>query len=87
MERGRGGELYNVGGGEEATMSDAIALAEEIAGRELVLERHAAAVGDVQRTRADVSKAEADLGWAPTTPLAAGLRAQWSWVAGRVPAP
>jgi nucleoside-diphosphate-sugar epimerase len=86
MERGRGGELYNVGGGEEATMSEAIALAEEIAGRELVLERRAAAVGDVQRTRADVSKAEADLGWAPTTPLAAGLRAQWSWVAGRVPA-
>ena len=87
MERGRGGELYNVGGGDEATMSEAIAIAEEIAGRELVLERHAAAVGDVQRTRADVSKAEAELGWAPTTPLAAGLRAQWSWVVGRVPAP
>src|SRR5262245_4842501 len=41
MERGRTGELYNVGGGEEATMADAIALAEEISGRKLALERHA----------------------------------------------
>ena len=87
MERGGSGELYNVGGGEEATMSEAIALAEEIAGRGLVLERHAPAVGDVRRTRADVSKAAAALGWAPTTSLADGLRSQWSWVAGRVAAP
>ena len=55
--------------------------------RELALERHAPAVGDVRRTRADVSKAEAELGWAPTTSLADGLRSQWSWVAGRVAAP
>ena len=87
MGRGAGGEIYNVGGGEEATMSDAISLAEAIAGRELVLERHAAAVGDVRRTRADVTKAAAELGWAPTTSLEEGLRAQWAWVAGRVAAP
>jgi UDP-glucuronate 4-epimerase len=87
MERGATGEPYNIGGGEEATMRDAIALAEQIAGRELLVERHAAAVGDVKRTRADVTKAEAQLGWAPTTSLEDGLRAQWAWVAGRVPAP
>ena len=87
MERGASGEAYNIGGGEEATMRDAIALAEQIAGRELLVERHAAAVGDVKRTRADVTKAEAALGWAPTTSLEDGLRAQWAWVAGRVPAP
>ena len=87
MERGASGETYNIGGGEEATMRDAIALAEQIAGRELLVERHAAAVGDVKRTRADVTKAEAELGWAPTTSLEDGLRAQWAWVAGRVPAP
>ena len=87
LERGEGGEIYNLGGGEEATMSDAIHLAEAIAGRELVLERHASAVGDVRRTRADISKAETELGWAPTTSLEDGLRAQWAWVAGRVAAP
>jgi UDP-glucuronate 4-epimerase len=87
MEQGRIGELYNIGGGEEATMRDAIARAEEIAGRELELERHAPAAGDVRRTRADVSKAEDELGWRPTTTLADGLQAQWNWVAARVPAP
>ncbi len=84
MERGRAGELYNIGGGEEATMIEAIALAEQLAGRELDVERHGIATGDVRRTRADVAKAERELGWRPTTPLADGLRAQWEWVAARV---
>ena len=44
------------------------------------------AAGDVRRTRADVSKAERELGWAPTTSLADGLAAQWEWVAARVAA-
>jgi nucleoside-diphosphate-sugar epimerase len=87
MERGRAGELYNVGGGEEATMADAIGLAEEVSGRTLSVERHGAAAGDVRRTRADVAKAEHELGWRPTTTLADGLQAQWAWVAARVAAP
>lgn len=87
MERGRPGEIYNVGGGESATMSETIALAERLAGLPLQLERHAAATGDVRRTGADVSKAAAELGWQPSTPLAEGLAAQWAWVAGRVVAP
>ena len=86
MERGRAGELYNIGGGEEATMIEAIALAEQLAGRELDVERHGVATGDVRRTRADVAKAERELDWRPTTPLADGLRAQWEWVAARVAA-
>jgi nucleoside-diphosphate-sugar epimerase len=87
MERGQPGSLYNIGGGEEATMTDAITLAERIAGRELLVERHGAAAGDVRRTRADVTKAESELDWRPTTGLTDGLRAQWEWVAARVPAP
>jgi nucleoside-diphosphate-sugar epimerase len=81
MERGRSGEVYNVGGGDEATMSEAIALAEEISGRSLELERVAAAAGDVRRTKADVTKAGAELGWAPATPLREGMQAQWDWAA------
>jgi UDP-glucose 4-epimerase len=84
MERGRAGELYNVGGGEEATMAQAIALAEELAGRSLQLERREAASGDVRRTSADVGKAARDLDWAPSTRLADGMASQWAWVTGRV---
>ncbi len=81
MERGRAGEVYNVGGGDEATMTEAIALAEEVSGRRLAVERVQAAAGDVQRTKADVRKAEKELGWAPATPLRSGLRQQWEWAA------
>jgi len=81
MERGRSGEVYNVGGGEEATMNEAIALVEEISGRSLDVERVEAAAGDVTRTKADVSKAGAELNWAPETPLREGLQAQWEWAA------
>jgi nucleoside-diphosphate-sugar epimerase len=86
MERGRAGEIYNVGGGDEATMNEAIELAERISGRTLEVERVAAAAGDVRRTKADVSKAAADLGWAPRTSLEDGMGTQWQWAAVESPA-
>ena len=81
MQRGRAGEAYNVGGGEEATMNEAIDLAERVSGRSLDVERVAAATGDVRRTKADVTKAEAHLGWSPETALEEGMRAHWRWAA------
>jgi nucleoside-diphosphate-sugar epimerase len=78
------GALYNVGGGEEATVLDAIALLERIAGRSLRVVRHAAAAGDVTRTKADVTRIRDELGWAPRTGLEDGLRAHWEWASGRV---
>lgn len=86
MGNGAAGAVYNVGGGQEASMSEAIALAESIAGRELRVEAQAAAAGDVRRTSADVRRARAELGWEPRTVLADGLAAQWQWVSGRVAA-
>jgi UDP-glucuronate 4-epimerase len=86
MERGRNGEVYNAGGGDEATMNEAIALAERVAGRTLDVERGAAATGDVRRTKADVAKAGAELGWSPRTGLEAGMEAQWRWAAVESPA-
>ena len=81
MERGSSGQIYNVGGGDEATMNETIAIAESIAGRALEVERLSPAAGDVRRTKADVAKAAAELGWEPSTPLRDGLQAQWEWVA------
>jgi nucleoside-diphosphate-sugar epimerase len=78
MERGRAGRIYNVGGGDEATMNEAIELAERISGRKLDIERTGAAAGDVRRTKADVTKAVEDLGWAPQTALQEGMQAQGS---------
>jgi len=87
MERARTGTLYNVGGGAEATMRDAIATLEEVSGRRLDLAVRPAAAGDVRRTAADTGRIERDLGWRATTELGDGLRAQWDWASVRVAAP
>src|SRR5262249_36581216 len=87
MERGDRGATYNVGGGTEATMRDAIATVEEISGRTLDLVVRAAAAGDVRRTAAGTRRIEHDLGWPATTDLRDGLRAQWEWASVRVAAP
>jgi UDP-glucuronate 4-epimerase len=80
------GSLYNVGGGEEATLRDAIGLLEEIAGRPLELSYGPPQPGDMRRTKADTTRIERELGWRATTPLRAGLQAHWSWAFGRVAA-
>ena len=84
MQGGRG--TYNIGGGEEATMLETIAIFEELAGRPLEVRRHPAVPGDQRRTKADTSLIRDELGWEPTTTLRAGLAAQWEWAAGRVAA-
>jgi nucleoside-diphosphate-sugar epimerase len=87
MERAPARALYNVGGGTEATMRDAIAALERVSGRALEVVESPAAAGDVRRTAADTSSIERDLGWRATTGLEDGLRAQWEWASVRVAAP
>ena len=81
MEQAAGGSVYNVGGGEEATMNETIAMLEAISGRSLEVERTEAVAGDQRRTKADTTRIREDLGWQPTTSLRDGLRAQWEWAA------
>jgi UDP-glucuronate 4-epimerase len=85
MERARPGVL-NVGGGVEATMNEALALLERIAGRELDVRRTDPVPGDQRRTRADTTRILRELGWKPRVGLGEGLRAQWEWASARVAA-
>ena len=86
MERAPAGAVYNVGGGDEATMRDAIALLERVSGHRANVVQGETARGDARRTAADVTRIRDELGWSPTTSLEDGLRAQWSWAADRVAA-
>jgi nucleoside-diphosphate-sugar epimerase len=86
MERAPAGAVFNVGGGEAATMLEAIALLEQVSGRTLDVRRVAAARGDVARTSADVSRIRDALGWRPSTTLGDGLARMWSWASARVAA-
>ncbi len=86
MERAERGALFNVGGGEEATMLEAIALLERLSGLMLDVRHVGTAKGDVSRTSADVSRIGGALGWRPETSLEDGLARMWSWASARVAA-
>ncbi len=87
MDGGAPGSVYNVGGGEEASMLEAIALLEQLAGSALDVRHVDVARGDVRRTKADVSRIRTALGWQPRVGLADGLARMWSWASARVAAP
>jgi UDP-glucuronate 4-epimerase len=86
MEEAVSGSVYNVGGGQEATMNQTIELLEGISGRRLEVQRREAVAGDQRRTKADTTRIKEDLGWQPRTSLEEGLRAQWEWAAVESPA-
>lgn len=76
-------DIYNVGGGQEASLSHVIATLEQLAGRRLNIESLPTQRGDVRRTSADVFRARRSLGWSPAVPLEVGLSAQLGWVQSR----
>ena len=85
MDRGTG--TYNVGGGVEASVREAIAILEGLAGRALEIREHEPVPGDQRRTNADTTRIRSELGWAPRVSLEDGLRAQWEWASATVGAP
>lgn len=86
MEQGPAGATYNVGGGVEVSMLQAIEALARIAGRRLELVRSPRREGDATRTAADTSRIRAEIGWEPATSFEDGVTAQWRWAADRVAA-
>ncbi len=85
MDGGSG--TYNVGGGVEASVREAIAILERIGDAKLDIREQPPVPGDQRRTSADTTRIREDLGWEPKTALEDGLRAQWEWASSKVPAP
>lgn len=73
------GRVYNIGGGSQASVNEALARVGEMLGRPLAVERVAPEAGDVRRTGADIRRAREDLDFHPVTDLADGLAAQIAW--------
>jgi nucleoside-diphosphate-sugar epimerase len=73
------GEVYNVGGGETASVWDIIRKIEAISGRKAQIRREPARPGDQRSTAADTAKLRQHLGWEPRTRLDDGLAQQWAW--------
>jgi nucleoside-diphosphate-sugar epimerase len=69
------GAVYNVGGGGEATLREAVEILEQLSGRSLPVRYGERAAGDVRRTLADTTRIRRELGWEPRSDLRAGLAA------------
>jgi UDP-glucose 4-epimerase len=74
------GEVFNLGGGSQTSLLDAIHLAERIAGRKARLIRHDRQKGDVRHTSASLAAARSRLGYEPRVSLQEGLERQWAWI-------
>jgi nucleoside-diphosphate-sugar epimerase len=74
------GEVFNLGGGSQISLLDAIALAEKIAGRKAKLQRCDRQKGDVRHTQARLDQAKTKLGYAPKVGLERGLTEEWNWI-------
>ena len=77
---GREGVAYNIGGGTELALLDAIDLLAATLGVEPVVVHEPGRPGDQRRTAADVSRASTDLGWSPKVAPEEGLAAEAAWV-------
>ncbi len=79
-EKGKPGEVYNIGGGSRVTMHDVIAMVEILTGRAAKIRETEAQKGDVRHTYADTTRALNDLGYKPKVKLEDGLRAECEWI-------
>jgi len=84
IDRCAGLNLYNLGGSRPVELREMIRTLAEAMGKPAIIERAPEQPGDVRQTFADVSKAERELGYAPSTPLREGLERFVAWYrAGR----
>jgi UDP-glucose 4-epimerase len=80
LDRGRPGEVYNIGGGHRETLNRLFPLIGRISGRPVRIERIEKQKGDVPDTSACISKARRELGFSPRTSLEEGLRREWEYI-------
>lgn len=77
--QGMVGEVYNVGGGETATVWEILHRLERLTGRRAQVRHEASRAGDQRVTGADTTKLLRHLGWQPRTGLDEGLARQVEW--------
>ena len=78
-ERGFAADVLNVGQGEAHSMLEVKDVLEQIAGRELRLERRPPRAGDVAHTLADISRARQELGFEPSTDFCSQVERTAKW--------
>ena len=80
MEKGKIGEAYNLGGGHQTQLMDAVNLIFELCGKKTEIKYLAPQKGDVQETLADTTKARTEFGYDPKGSVELGLKEEINWV-------
>ena len=76
--RGEPGSVYNVAGGNHATVQDVLEILGQLVGSHLEVEHGDSVIGDARKTGADTTRAREQLSYAPRTSLREGLANQLS---------
>ncbi|MBI4349166.1 MAG: GDP-mannose 4,6-dehydratase [Elusimicrobia bacterium] len=79
QEKGRRGEVYNVGRPDEMRVIDFARLVLRATGSRAAIAHVPGRPQDIRQRRPDISKARRDLGWRPRTSLLKGLRLTVDW--------
>ncbi len=79
IDRCTGHHLYNLGHSEPIALADMIATIARALGKPAVIEALPEQPGDVRQTYAAIDLARRELGYAPTTPFAEGIRRYIAW--------
>jgi UDP-glucuronate 4-epimerase len=75
-------DILNLGGARTTSLAELVTLLEDALGVKAILDRQPAQPGDVPLTSADVTHSGQVLGYAPRTPIQAGIRKFADWVRG-----
>lgn len=79
-DKGRPGEVYNLGSAREVTLAEALRIIERVSGREIKIKRLETARGDVRKTLASIDKAYKELGYNPKKSMEEGIEEEWNWI-------
>jgi UDP-glucuronate 4-epimerase len=77
------GRVYNVGGGSQVSVNDALELIASFSGCPLDVRYEDTVRGDVRDTGADITRARRELEFRPTTSVDEGLLAEFEWIRSR----
>jgi nucleoside-diphosphate-sugar epimerase len=80
LDRGKIGEIYNIGGGNRVKLEEVFPLLEKICQNKIEIKNVEKQKGDVRHTFAHIEKARKDLNYSPQIPLPEGLTKEWIWI-------
>lgn len=83
LDQPKGYRIYNLGESETISLAELVEAIGEVTGKQPILDRQPMQAGDVLVTYADISRARAELGYAPSTHLRQGLERFLTWYQGQ----